>query len=55
MRDYHAIKIIQNSIDDNGFDFIAHLKMKFIMKSNVVNFDIHQTDYYQINWETNVE
>ena len=55
MRDNLAIKIIQNTIDDNGFDFIAHLKMKFIMKSNVVNFDIHQTDYYQINWETNVE
>ncbi|MFQ9617952.1 MAG: ABC transporter substrate-binding protein, partial [Clostridium butyricum] len=49
MRDNLAIKIIQNTIDDNGFDFIAHLKMKFIMKSNVVNFDIHQTDYYQIN------
>lgn len=50
-----AASIVQESIDDYGFNFIAHLKMNFIMKSNVVNFDIHATDYYQFNFETDIE
>ncbi|MGN0144088.1 MAG: ABC transporter substrate-binding protein, partial [Clostridium sp.] len=47
--------IVREILDDYGFDFIAHLKMSFVMKNNVVNFDIHATDYYQFNWETDVE
>ena len=54
-RDKLAVNIVQESLDDEAFNFIVNLKMNFIMKSNVVNFDIHPTDYYQFNWQTDIE
>ncbi|WP_294152933.1 ABC transporter substrate-binding protein [uncultured Clostridium sp.] len=54
MRDELAVDIVQESLNDEGFNFIAHLRMNFIMKSNVVNFNIHGTDYYQFNWNTDI-
>ena len=55
MRDELAVNIVQESLNDEGFNFIANLRMNFIMKSNVVNFDIHGTDYYQFNWKTDIK
>lgn len=54
-RDEAAVRIIQHTLDDDGFNFIVHLKMSFVMKNNVVNFDIHPTDYYQFNYMTDIE
>ena len=55
VRDDLAVNIVQESLNDEGFNFIANLRMNFIMKSNIVNFDIHGTDYYQFNWKTDIK
>ena len=54
-RNEFASMIVKESLDDYGFNFIANLKMSFVMKSNVKNFHVHPTDYYQFNWKTDVE
>ena len=44
-----AEEIVQKVLDDDGYNFIAHLKVSFLMKNNVVGFKAHPTDYYQFN------
>lgn len=43
-----AIKMQQIILDDCGFIFASHLKMSFVMKSNVVGFEAQPSDYYEI-------
>lgn len=50
-----AIQIQQLALDETAFTFIAHLQMAFVMKSNVVGLEVHPTDYYQINVNTDIE
>ena len=49
-----AIQIQQLALDETAFTFMAHLQMAFVMKSNVVGLEVHPTDYYQINVNTDV-
>ena len=37
------------------YNFIAHLKVSFLMKNNVVGFKAHPTDYYQFNKDTYIQ
>lgn len=43
-----AVQMQQEMLDDNGFVFVSHLKMSFVMKANVVGFEAHPSDYYEI-------
>lgn len=43
-----AVKMQQLILDDNSFIFASHLKMSFVMKSNVTGFEAHPSDYYEI-------
>lgn len=43
-----ATKMQQIIIDDCAFVFVSHLKMSFVMKNNVVGFEAHPSDYYEI-------
>lgn len=49
-----TIQIQQLALDETAFTFMAHLQMKFVMKSNVVGLEVHPTDYYQINVNTDI-
>lgn len=50
-----AIEIQQIALDETAYTFIAHLQMAFVMKSNVVGLEVHPTDYYQINVDTDIK
>lgn len=50
-----AIKIQELVLDDDAYNFIAHMKMSFVMKNNVVGIEPHPTDYYQFNANTYIE
>lgn len=50
-----AEEIVQKVLDDDGYNFIAHLKVSFLMKNNVVGFKAHPTDYYQFNKDTYIQ
>lgn len=50
-----AIQIQQQALDETAFTFIAHLKMAFVMKSKVIGLEVHPTDYYQINVNTDIK
>ena len=43
-----AVQMQQILLDDCGFVFASHLKMSFVMKNNVVGFEAHPSDYYEI-------
>ena len=50
-----AEEIVQKVLEDDGYNFIAHLKVSFLMKNNVVGFNAHPTDYYQFNKDTYIQ
>ena len=50
-----AEEIVQKVLDDDGYNFIAHLKVSFLMKNNLVGFKAHPTDYYQFNKDTYIQ
>ena len=50
-----AEEIVQKVLEDDGYNFIAHLKVSFLMKNNVVGFKAHPTDYYQFNKDTYIQ
>lgn len=43
-----AIKMSQKILDDCALFYASHLKMTFVMKSNVEGFHAHPSDYYEI-------
>ena len=43
-----AVKMQQIILDDCAFIFASHLKMSFVMKSNITGFAAHPSDYYEI-------
>lgn len=46
--------IQQIVLDEDGYYFIAHMKMSFVMKNNVMNLTPHPTDYYQFTAKTDI-
>ncbi len=46
-----AIQMSQKILDDCALFYAAHLKMSFVMKSNVEGFTAHPSDYYEITSE----
>ena len=50
-----AEEIVQKVLEDDGYNFIAHVKVSFLMKNNVVGFTAHPTDYYQFNKDTYIQ
>lgn len=49
------VQIQKKAIDDDAFNFIAHMKLNFVMKSDVMNFEVNPTDYYEINYKTEIK
>ena len=43
-----AVKMSQKVLDDCALVYASHLKMTFVMKSNVEGFHAHPSDYYEI-------
>ena len=54
-RDKLAIKIQEIVLGEDGYNFIANMKMSFVMKNNVSGIAPHPTDYYQFNANTDIE
>ncbi|SCH86955.1 MULTISPECIES: ABC transporter substrate-binding protein [unclassified Romboutsia] len=54
-RDKLATEIQKLALDENAYNFIANMKMSFVMKNNVTGIDPHPTDYYQFNANTDIE
>lgn len=50
-----AVQMQQKLIDDGGFIFASHLKMSFVMKSQVAGFEAHPSDYYEITKDLRYE
>lgn len=50
-----ATKMQQIILDDASFIFASHLKMSFVMKSNVSGFEAHPSDYYEITANLSVK
>lgn len=50
-----AVEIQQESLKDNAFNFIAHLKVYFVMQENIEDFSVHPTDYYEFNYKTKMQ
>ena len=50
-----AIEMQQIILNDCSFIFASHLKMSFVMKSNISGFKAHPSDYYEITAELSVE
>lgn len=53
-REKLAVLIQKEAIDDNMFNFIAHMKLNFVMKISVENFEVNPTDYYEFNYMTDI-
>ena len=49
-----AVQISQQLLDDNSFIYASHLKMSFVMKSNIKGFTAHPSDYYEITSDLEV-
>lgn len=49
-----AVQISQQLLDDNAFIYASHLKMSFVMKSNIKGFTAHPSDYYEITSDLEV-
>ena len=43
-----AIKMSQQVLDDCALIYASHLRMSFVMKTNVEGFTAHPSDYYEI-------
>lgn len=54
-REKLAKEIQQIALDEDGYNFIAHMKMSFVMKNNVIGMNAHPTDYYQFTANTDIE
>ena len=50
-----ATKMQQIILDDASFIFASHLKMSFVMKSNISGFEAHPSDYYEITANLSVK
>ncbi len=50
-----AVQMQQLILDDCGFIFASHLKMSFVMKSNVAGFESHPSDYYELTADLDYE
>ena len=50
-----AIDIQKKVLEDDAFNFIGHSKINFVMKSNVTDFEVNPTDYYEFNYKTRIE
>ena len=50
-----AVEMTQTILDDYSFLFASHLKMSFVMKSNVKGFVAHPSDYYEITADLDIE
>ena len=51
-RDKLSREIQEIVLNDDAYNFIASMKMSFVMKNNVIGIDPHPTDYYQFNANT---
>lgn len=47
-------EIQQIVLNDNGYGFIGHMRMSFVMKNNVTGISPHPTDYYQFTANTDI-
>lgn len=47
-------EIEQLVLEDEGYNFMAHMKMSFVMKNNVRHLEPHPTDYYQFTAKTEI-
>lgn len=50
-----AVKIQQEVLNDCAYIYASHLKMSFVMKSNVTGFEAHPSDYYEITADLDIE
>lgn len=50
-----AVEMQQIILDDASFIFASHLKMSFVMKSNVSGFEAHPSDYYEITANLDIQ
>lgn len=50
-----AVDMQQTLLDDNGYVFCSFLQMSLISKKNVVGYDAHPCDYYQITANTDIK
>ena len=50
-----AVDMQQTLLDDNGYVFCSFLQMSLISKKNVVGYDGHPCDYYQITANTDIQ
>ena len=50
-----AVKMQQAILDDNGYVFCSFLQMSQISKSNVVGYDAHACDYYQVTADLDIK
>jgi peptide/nickel transport system substrate-binding protein len=50
-----AIQMQQIIIDDGAYIFASHLKMSYVMKSNIIGFEAHPSDYYEITANLDME
>lgn len=49
-----AIKMQQIILDDNGYVFVAHLRMNMVFRKNVRGLHAHPCDYYEITVDTDI-
>lgn len=49
-----AVQMVQTILDDNAFLFASHLKMSFVVKSNITGFVAHPSDYYEITADLDI-
>lgn len=54
-REAIAEAIEQIVLEEDGYNFIAHMKMSFVVKNNVVGLKPHPTDYYQFTAQTEIQ
>ena len=50
-----AIKMQQAILDDNGYVFCSFLQMSQISRSNVVGYEAHACDYYQVTADLDIK
>lgn len=55
VRDKIAIEIQKEVLEDEAFNFIAHMKISLVMKDNITGLTPHATDYYEFNADTDME
>ncbi len=50
-----AVEMQQAILDDNGYVFCSFLQMSLISKKNVVGYDAHPCDYYQVTADLDIK